>query len=148
MSGIDHVCVYCGILADSEDHVVPRHLLSRAGELGLDLSKVMRMKQWVHPACRECNSSLGGKLFATLRERREEAHRLIRRRYASYLRTPDWSEEELSEMGPKAQAEIVAALAVRDWVRARLRWAGATVVEDVAVVYDLAREVTRKVGGR
>lgn len=26
---IDHVCVYCGILADTEDHVVPRHLIAR-----------------------------------------------------------------------------------------------------------------------
>jgi 5-methylcytosine-specific restriction endonuclease McrA len=57
MSGSDHVCVYCGNLADSEDHVVPRHLLVRAEELGLDLSRVMRMRSWVHPACRECNKA-------------------------------------------------------------------------------------------
>lgn len=146
--GIEDVCVYCGIFADTVDHVVPRHLLVRAGELELDLSRVMRMRQWTHPACHECNSSLSGRLFATLVERRQAAQKGIRRKYASYLRTPDWTDGELSEMGPKAQAEIVAAIAIRDWVRARLRWRGATIVEDVAPVFHLSQEIARKVGGR
>lgn len=148
MSGVDHVCVYCGILADTVDHVVPRHLLSRAGELELDLSKVMRMRVWTRPACHECNSMLSGRLFPTLAERRRAAHAGIRRKYRAYLRVPDWSEKELDEMGPKAQAEIVAAMAVRDWVRARLRWNGAREVEDIAEVFHLSQDIARKVGGR
>lgn len=146
--GLESVCVYCGVLADSEDHVVPRHLLSRAGELGLDLSRVMRMRTWTHPACRECNSMLSGRLFATIAERRRAAHAGIRRKYASYLRVPDWTDDELDEMGPKAQREIVAAMAIRDWVRQRLRWSGAREVDDVTEVFRLSQEVARKIGGR
>jgi len=143
---IEHVCTYCGILADSEDHVVPRHLLARAGELSLDLSKVMRMRSWVVPSCRECNSMLSGRLFPTLAERRAAAQKGIRRKYASYLRIPDWSDAELATMGPTAQREIVAGIAVRDWVRSRLRWNGAKVVEDIGAVYGLAVDVARKAG--
>ena len=141
--GIEGVCTYCGQIADSVDHVVPKHLLERAGELELDLSKIMRMRSWQVPACRECNSMLGGKLFATLRERRESAHKSIRRKYASYLRVPSWSEEELSEMGPRASDEIRAALVVRDWIRGRLAWNGATVV-DIGAVYGLAQAMIRR----
>jgi hypothetical protein len=144
---IEHVCTYCGILADSEDHVVPRHLLERADELGLDLSKVMRMRSWIVPSCRECNSMLGGQLFATIQERRAAAHKGIRRKYASYLRIPDWSDDELDEMGPNAQREIVAGMAIRDWVRGRLRWRGAKVVEDIGAVYGLSVAVARKAAG-
>jgi len=141
---LDLVCVYCGSLADSEDHVVPRHLLKRAGELSIDLSKVMRMKSWVHPCCRECNSILGGQIFPTIQERRAAAHKGIRKKYASYLRIPDWSDEELAVMGQTAQREIIAALAVRDWVRERLRWKGAKHVEDISAVHGMAVDVLRK----
>jgi hypothetical protein len=140
---VDLVCTYCGILADTEDHVVPRHLLERAGELELDLSKVMRIRRWVVPACRECNSSLSGRLFPTLKERRAAAHQCIRRKYAAYLRIPDWEDDEVEEMGPIAQREIVAGIAIRDWVRTRLRWTGAREVEDIRAVYGLALDVVR-----
>ncbi len=143
MNAIDLVCVYCGILADTEDHIVPRHLLKRAEELSLDLSKVMRMRSWVMPACRECNSSLSGQVFPTLKERRAAAHKSIRRKYRAYLRIPDWTDEELETMGQQAQREIVAGLAVRDWVRGRLRWNGARIVEDIGAIYGLTRELTK-----
>lgn len=141
---LEFVCVYCGVFADSEDHVVPRHLLERAGELSVDLSKVMRMQRWVVPACRECNTMIGGRLYPTLAERRAAAHAGIRRKYASYLRVPDWSDEELDEMGPTAQREIVAAMAVRDWVRKRLAWRGARKVEDISATFHMAIDVLRK----
>ena len=140
----DHLCTYCGILADSEDHVVPRHLLKRAEELSLDLSKVMRMRSWVVPSCRECNSSLGGRLFPTIRERRAAAHKHIRRKYASYLRIPDWEDWEIAAMGPNAQREIIAGLAIRDWTRNRLRWRGARLVEDIEAIYGLSMEIARQ----
>lgn len=143
---IDLICTYCGVPADSEDHVVPRHLLARAGELEMDLSQVMRMQTWVVPACRECNSIIGGQLFATIKERRECAHKGIRKKYASYLRVPNWSEEDLEEMGPDAQREIIAAIKVRDWVKTRLRWKGAKKAEivDLRGVFALSQSMARK----
>lgn len=98
------------------------------------------MRQWIVPSCRECNSALSGQLFPTLRERRAAAHDHIRRKYAAYLRVPNWGEEELLTMGPKARTEIAAALKIRDWVRGRLRWAGASAAEDVMTIYTRAAE--------
>jgi hypothetical protein len=136
---VDHVCVYCGVIADTVDHVVPKWLLNRAEGMNLDLSKLFRLKRWEVPACRECNSSLGNRIFPTLAERRKAVKQGIRRRYRKILRVPNWTEEELAEMGPNAQREIRRAIAQRDWVRERLAWKGATVVDDIRPVFDLVK---------
>ncbi len=117
-------CVYCGVPADSVDHLVPQHLLRRAGDLNLDLSEVMRFSDWTRPCCRECNSMLGGRLHATLAERRADAHRGIRKKYSAYLRIPNWDEDELAELGPMAAIDVRNALKMRDWVRYRLAYRG------------------------
>ena len=140
---LENVCTYCGVVCDSVDHVVPRHLLQRAGELGLDLSKVVRIREWEVPACHECNSSIGGKIFATLAERRACAHDHIRRKYASYLCTPNWSESELREMGTVLRRDVEAGIRLRDWARKRLAWAGAQQVEDISAVYGMSQEIAR-----
>lgn len=139
------VCVYCGVASDSIDHVVPQHLLARAGELELDLSGIMRMAQWTVPSCRECNAILGGRLYATLAERRKAAHDGLRRKYATYLRTPDWDEDELAEMGESMRQFIRAGMGIRNWVRARLRWTGGSTA-DVAPVFELSRALARRQG--
>lgn len=112
----------------------------------LDLSAVMRMKTWVVPACIECNTLIGASLFATIAERRAFAHTKIRKKYASYLRVPNWSQDDLDEMGPEAQREIIAAVKVRDWVKTRLRWKGAkkAVIEDLRGVFALSTSMARK----
>lgn len=38
---------------------------------------------------------------------------------------PDWSADELAEMGPLMQQEIRHGVRVREWAKARLRWDGA-----------------------
>lgn len=146
MTNEDCFCTYCGIVCDTMDHVVPQHLLRRAGELGLDLSVVFRMQRWEVPSCRECNSAIGGKVFPNLAERRAFAHAHIRRKYASFLRIPAWDEEELSEMGPRAQGEIQWAIEIRDWVRGRLAWRGAQKIEGLESVFALSKDVSRASG--
>lgn len=143
------LCTYCGIVADTVDHTVPRHLLQRAGDLGVDLSTVIRIRKWTVPACRECNSTLGGRIFPTLVERRAAAKAHIRKSYASFLRTPDWTEAELAEVGEKTRRDIVYALAMREWTRARLRWNGWSGTEleaetHIEAVYALSLTVARK----
>lgn len=135
-------CTYCGLPADSVDHVVPRHLLERADAAGLDLFRVFRMQRWTVPACRECNSIIGARIFKTLAERRAAAHKGIRKKYAALLRIPDWSEDDLAEMGPRAREDIRHAIRARDGVRERLRWQGDK-DPDVRAVYDLAIKVAR-----
>lgn len=143
MSDVGCFCTYCGIVADTVDHVVPQWLLRRAGALNMDLSAVFRLQRWEVPACRECNSSLGNRIFPTLKERRAAAHAHIRRKYRSYINMPNWSEEEIAEMGPNAQVDIRKGLVIRDWARDRLRWNGAKEVEAIETIFGLAKAVAR-----
>jgi hypothetical protein len=139
------LCTYCGVVCDSWDHVVPQHLLKRAGDLKLDLSGLYRMKRWIVPSCRECNSAIGGKLTKTLQDRRVIAKKHIRKKYAAYLRIPDWSDEELEEMGPDAHSDILAAIRIRDYTRERLDWTNPRHNEfDISSVMFLFKEVVKK----
>ncbi len=140
---LDQFCTYCGIAANTEDHTVPRWLLRRAGELGLDLSRMFRLQNWVVPSCHECNSFLGARLFPTLRERRRAAHAGISRKYAHYLRIPHWDEHDLAELGPMMRVEVLRGVEMREWVRGRLVWAGATRMESVEAAFALAHDVAR-----
>lgn len=74
------------------------------------------------PACRECNCALGAKALWTVRERKEYVKRWLERRYARELSMPGWSDDEVRELGPSLQQDVVAGLAVRDLVRRRLQW--------------------------
>jgi hypothetical protein len=112
-------CTYCGRLADTIDHVVPRHLLKRAAEIGYSPAGFARL---IVPACRECNSYLGGRIHGSLEQRRAEAKEGIRKRYARALRVPDWTEEELAEMSPKLRREIKVTLMVKQETKIRLSW--------------------------
>jgi hypothetical protein len=76
-----------------------------------------------------------------LKERRDAAHAGLRRRYRAFLRIPEWTDDELSEMGLTAVREIQAAIEMRDWVRWRLRYRGETFVNDERAVFALARAV-------
>lgn len=113
-------CIYCGMPCDSTDHIPPRHLRDQL--VGLDL---VALGEKEVPACRECNSALGRRPLITVLERRGYVKNFLRRKYASYLRIPNWTEEELETFGHDLQGMIRRNLALRDEVRKRLAW-GAT----------------------
>ncbi len=110
-------CSYCGMPADSVDHIPPRHM--RAQLTAVELVAVVVEEV---PACRECNSALGCRPLLTIGQRREFIKDWLTKRYAKYLRIPTWSEAELSVMGPSLQGMIRRNLAIRDMVRERIRW--------------------------
>jgi hypothetical protein len=137
------VCTYCGVLCDSVDHVVPRHLLNRAAVAGIDLQALFRLRSWVVPSCRECNSMISGKFFRTIAERREYAHSALRKKYRSELRTPDWSDRELGELSDRLRMDVIVSIAKRDIVRRRLAWRGTKGVE---VSLTFGEDMTNLVG--
>lgn len=132
-------CTYCGVVAQSVDHVVPQWLLKRAEAANLDLSRMFRMRSWTVPACIECNSSLGNRVFQTIALRRAAAKQHVRRKYKAFLRIPNWSADELAEMAPAMVRSIQAGIRVRDWVRQRLAWTGVGRDVELAPVYEVAR---------
>lgn len=100
------LCWYCGEYADSIDHALPK---SVAGE--------ETRKVW---ACRDCNSRAEGCIFATMGEKASYIREHLRRKYASVLRAKDWTEDELSELGPSLRESVVQGGELRDRLKRRI----------------------------
>lgn len=101
-------CFYCGMFADSVDHVIPRWLV------GDDTVMVM--------ACRECNCALGAKMFDDAIAKRQWIKWWLRQRYERLLGMPEWSDRELAALGPALRQYVLANLRNREIIKARLAW--------------------------
>lgn len=106
------VCVYCGMPADTKDHILPR---TWSGDS--DRRRVVTV-----PACRECNSAIGEAYAPTVAERREIAHRYIRRRYAKYLKYVIRGQSDLDTMGHLMRTATIDARRKHEATMARLAW--------------------------
>jgi hypothetical protein len=113
----DDVCFYCGLPANSIDHVVPQSVLYMLEDTGHSThgNRVMKV-----PCCHECNCLLGASCQSTLTERKKSLKDKLRHRYRKYLDLPDWTDQELSELGDHLRKEIFASLAIRDLTRLRI----------------------------
>lgn len=118
-------CSYCGVIANSIDHVPPISARERIVDLGLQ----SRYPFFEVPACRECNSTLGARGLWLLSERRAYIKKRLHQRYASILRIPDWSDNELAQMSKNMQGYVTNGLIVRDFIRQRLAFNKAAVKE-------------------
>lgn len=118
-------CYYCGEPAGSVDHVVPQSMLEMLRIMGDDaVSAILARhgRRMTVPCCMECNSVLGNKYFDTLEKRKNYLKRRMRQRYKKILRTPDWSDRELSQLGDRLQEYVITAIVRRDIILRRLRY--------------------------
>lgn len=110
-------CIYCGDIANSRDHFIPRAFVKRIEDLGwADKDNI------IVPACTECNSTAGSKVFATISEKRKYIHEQYKKKYKKLLEMPSWTEDELEEYGHSLRTHIKHSLTAKDEIRARLRW--------------------------
>jgi hypothetical protein len=106
-------CIYCGVPADTKDHLLPRTVTGDA----------LRKFVAVVPSCRSCNSSIGDRIGHRVTQRRQAAHDHIRSSNARYLKLPAmWPEAALAELGPNLRRRIEAGLKLADIAQARLAW--------------------------
>ena len=110
-------CVYCGMPADSVDHVPPRYIRAQLAQVELKPVTVVEV-----PACRECNCALGARPLLTVGHRRAWIKDWLKRRYRTYLNIPNWTEEELAEFGEGLRGKVRRGMAIRDTVRERIQW--------------------------
>lgn len=111
-------CFYCGLPADSKDHVPPvsaRPVLFE--QLGKDCPEFLEV--W---ACRECNCLLGARALWTVSERKRFIKKKLRARYKKVLAMPHWSEDEIAVLGPNAKQFILRNLLIQRITMARLKW--------------------------
>lgn len=119
------VCYYCGEPAGTVDHVVPQSMLETLRVMGDDAVTAVLARhgrRMTVPSCLECNVVLGNKYFDTLEQRKQYLKRRMRQRYAKILRVPDWTDRELSQLGPRLQQAVIGAVVKRDVILRRLRY--------------------------
>lgn len=96
-------CFYCGRIDDvTADHVLPHGYTSRGGDRVFN-------KGFCVPACVECNSTKGSKLFSSVEDIADHLASVYTKKYKKQLKIPVWNDEELKEMGPVLRDEIKAS---------------------------------------
>ena len=105
------VCVYCGDFAEVMDHVPP---ISKARFFSGHFIKV--------PACKQCNSFLSSISLVTLKERRKHVLSRMAVRRKKVLSTPEWTEEELSEIKYGSNRYIRKHLQMKKHLMERIKY--------------------------
>lgn len=111
-------CYYCGLPADTVDHIPPKTIRERLRDIGMENRYPCHEVQ----ACHECNSALGGRPIFTLPERKRFVKAWLRRRYARVLATPPWTDSELKEIGYTLRTMILSRALMAEIIRARIAW--------------------------
>ena len=100
-------CIYCGELATTDEHFPPSTLTP----IGLIL-----------PACLECNC-LASTHFATdFDERCQFVKERLRTKYSRILKTPDWDQDEIDNLGYSIKTTVKKWQSLRDSLKPRLAW--------------------------
>lgn len=111
-------CYYCGLPADTVDHALPQSIAGFAASF--DRSALP--PNITVPACVECNSAIGARLFRTLTERKAWLKKWLRRRYRQYLDAPAWTTGELRELDGRMRQHIEAMQDASITAWRRVRW--------------------------
>lgn len=102
------ICVYCGLDADTKDHLLPK------GWAGDERSWVLTV-----PSCRECNSAINDHWAPTINRRRDIAHQFIKRKYSKYIKA---YRHNLDEYGPNLRSYINSFVDVGRISKDRMSW--------------------------
>ncbi len=74
------------------------------------------------PACTECNSLAGMRLFVTVGAKRRWLKRRLRERYAKLLASPAWTKDEIADLGYGLRSHVQRSEEAREITRQRLSW--------------------------
>jgi hypothetical protein len=109
-------CYYCGEPATEQDHVVPRSWLPVLRPM------VNSEVPTTVDCCSECNRILSNSLQDSLVDRVAELKARLRARYRHLLEMPEWTTEELQDLGRGLRGVVAAALVKRTCIERRLDW--------------------------
>lgn len=74
------------------------------------------------PCCRECNVLLSDRLYFTIPSRAMFLLALYQDRYKKLLKQPDWSDEELEEVGDSMRLTIIQSMRDKAEIKRRLEY--------------------------
>ena len=129
------VCVYCGDRATTRDHVLPVTIASRLADL-----RAIKGGLLIVPACSDCNGLAGGLLFKSVSAKRRYIRRRLLQRHKRLLEMAEWTDQQLEACGWVLRTKILADLAAREKVRARIAWKNTANIDPVR---SAARNSTR-----
>lgn len=108
-------CRYCGEPANSRDHFIPTVFVQRVSDFArVDKSII------IVPACLECNQTAGDKVFNTIKQKRNYIGRQYQKRYAKLIEAPNWTYEEVEELGFMLRSHVERNESVKLLLRKRL----------------------------
>lgn len=113
------LCVYCGAPADTRDHVPP---ITRVCDYeAFNLTHEMYL---LVPCCNACNSILSDSLQENILDRIEHLKGILSSRYTRRLKSQEWQQDEIAELGRNLRSHVAVAAAKDDRVRARVNYYG------------------------
>lgn len=116
-------CYYCGLPSDGMDHALPQSLEATIRNYGWpEFAKLVTFIMYAVPACQECNSALGKKIFATLEERRNYIKQRLKRKHKRLLGSPDWEQLEIDKLGAGLRQFVDNRQRYKLLVKERLSW--------------------------
>lgn len=116
-------CYYCGLPAESVDHVVPQSVINQAilsGNTEAYLDLIGRGRILIVDCCRQCNSILGNINDKTLAERKARLKTRLKIKLNKDLTMPDWNEQELETLSPTLRSWVQEGLIRREIARGRI----------------------------
>lgn len=120
-------CTYCGAWdGNNRDHVVPASYNQNKKHFNCDTV----------PCCGECNVLLGDRLYFTVPSRAAYLLGTYERRYKKLLSQPDWSDEEIEELGPSMRTSIIQSMKDKKEVRRQLEHLELVADERIVVSLD------------
>jgi len=111
------LCIYCGSPADTVDHVPPVSRISDCDSIYSDDYKFCTVK-----SCLECNKLAGDRLDIDLIDRIDFVKDRLKSKYRRALRIPDWTLDELDDLGDSLRAEVESAIVKRGVLAARIAY--------------------------
>lgn len=113
-------CVYCGMDAIARDHLRPFSYdnirTTRSESNYKDLTNII-------PACTDCNNMLSNMMFKSIADKAEYIARRLSVRFKKVLASPDWTEEDLSELGHSLKSYVKKTQNKKKLVQARIAFA-------------------------
>ena len=106
----DPICVYCGDFYQCRDHYICCNWL---GSRSYQEAEIV-------PCCNECNYFLKDKPIFTIADRSRFLYTCYQSRARQFIEMPEWSQEELAEMGYNMRNKILNSLALKEIYHAKL----------------------------
>ena len=116
-------CTYCGAPANGVDHIVPisyngYKLKGKNGKRG---NQSYDKKKTV-PVCNDCNNLLNDYAIFSIHERAAYISQRLAIKHRKLLSTPDWSEDELSELDMTLRSKVVREQTRKTIINNRISW--------------------------